>query len=61
MIFSVASGFPSVKDYGNVVAFSLMIFNEGADQLISLFFEVLMLDPYQIITIDDDRGNGKPP
>jgi hypothetical protein len=61
MIFLGASCFPSVKNNSNGMTFFFVVFNEGLNQLIPLLFKVFMLDPNQVITVNDNRGNGKPP
>jgi len=61
MIFLGASCFPSVKNNSNGMTFFFVVFNEGLNQLIPLLFKVVMLDPNQVITVNDNRGNGKPP
>jgi hypothetical protein len=54
MIFLGASCFPAIKDNGDIVTFSFMVFHEGFDQLISLLLEVLMIDADEIVAVNDN-------
>ena len=61
MIFLGASCLPSIKDNSNFMTFSLMVFNEGINQLIPLLLEVFMINPNQVITVNNDKRNNEPP
>ena len=54
LLFPAAAGLPSVKDNSDVMAFYLFIFDELANELLSLFVEVVMINADQVVTVYDD-------